>query len=217
MTIQIPLIICVLSSLGTILGSLLVFIPNICKYANKRVILIISSTIMILISILDLIPSNLINVLNNYKFKGLIISIILFILGSLTITIIDKYIKEENIYNKVKILNIIGLILHNIPEGIATFITTLINPLIGIKLSITIMLHNIPEGLLIMLPYSINKKKSRGLILSFIAGISEPIGGLLFYLLLHNYITPLTINYILIYVSGLMITLGINNIIKKDS
>ena len=217
MTIQIPLIICILSSLGTILGSLLVFIPNIYKHANKRVILIISSTIMILISILDLIPSNLINILNNYKFKGLITSIILFILGSLTITIIDKYIKEENIYNRVGILNFIGLILHNIPEGIATFITTLINPLIGIKLSITIMLHNIPEGLLIMLPYSINNKKSRGLILSFIAGISEPKGGLLFYLLLHNYITPLTINYILIYVSGLMITLGINNIIKKDS
>ena len=141
---------------------------------------------MLLISIFDLLPSNLLNILNNYYYKGLLISTILFILGSITIIILEKYLSDENIYNRVGILNFISLLLHNIPEGIATFITTIINPVIGIKLSLTIMLHNIPEGLLIMIPHSLNNKKRRGLILSFIAAIAEPIGGLLFYLILKN-------------------------------
>lgn len=216
MNIKIPLILCILSGLGTLLGSLLVFIPKINKTKYKRNILLISSSIMLLISIFDLLPNNLLNILNNYYYKGLIISTILFILGSITIIILEKYLSDENIYNRVGILNFISLLLHNIPEGIATFITTLINPVIGVKLSLTIMLHNIPEGLLIMIPHSLNNKKRRGLILSFIAAIAEPIGGLLFYLILKNYINEFTINYILIYVSGLMITLAINNISNKN-
>ena len=67
-----------------------------------------------------------------------------------------------------------------------------------------------------MIPHSLNNKKRRGLILSFIAAIAEPIGGLLFYLILKNHINEFTINYILIYVSGLMITLAINNISNKN-
>lgn len=197
------------------MGSILVFIPKINKNSYKRNILIISSIIMLFITIFDLLPTNLINIINRYNIKGIIIASSLFILGIITIKILDNKIDEENIYNRVGILNFIGLLLHNIPEGIATFITTLINPIIGLKLSITIMLHNIPEGLLIMLPHSINNKKRRGLILSSIAAIAEPLGGLLFYILLKNYINECTINYILIYVSGIMITLAINNITKK--
>lgn len=215
MNIKIPLILCILSGLGTLLGSILVFIPKINKNSYKRNILIISSIIMLFITIFDLLPTNLVNIINRYYLKGIIIASSLFILGIITIKILDDKIDEENIYNRVGILNFIGLLLHNIPEGIATFITTLINPIIGLKLSITIMLHNIPEGLLIMLPHSINNKKRRGLILSSIAAIAEPLGGLLFYILLKNYINEYTINYILIYVSGIMITLAINNITKK--
>lgn len=215
MNIKTPLILCILSGLGTLLASLLVFIPNIDKNSYKRAILVISSIIMLFISITDLIPHNLINIINNFKLKGLLLSIVLFILGTLVIYILNKKIKEENIYSRVGILNFLGLLLHNIPEGIATFITTLIDPKIGIKLSLTIMLHNIPEGLLIMLPHSINNKKRRGLVLSLIASIAEPIGGLLFYLLLHNYINEFTINYILIFVSGIMTSLAIENITNK--
>lgn len=215
MNIKIPLILCILSGLGTAFGALLVFIPKINKDGYKRNILIISSIIMLFITIFDLLPTNLINIINNYEIKGLLIGAFLFILGIITINLLDKKINEENIYSRVGILNFIGLLLHNIPEGIATFITTLINPIIGLKLSITIMLHNIPEGLLIMLPHSINNKKRRGLILSIVAAVSEPLGGLLFYILLKDYINEYTINYILIYVSGIMITLAINNMTKK--
>lgn len=196
------------------MGSVLVFIPNINKILNKRLIMTISGIILLLITILDILPENLFNIL---KYNNIIYPIIIFILGIITITILDKQINENNIYSRVGILNFIAILLHNIPEGIATFITSLYNYNLGIKLGITILIHNIPEGLLIMLPHSINHKKRRGLLLSLIASISEPIGGILFYILFKNNLNELTINYILIYVSGLMITLGINNIVSSKN
>ena len=41
----------------------------------------------------------------------------------------------------------VAIVLHNIPEGIATFITSNNNLKLGITLTIAIALHNIPEGL----------------------------------------------------------------------
>ena len=54
----------------------------------------------------------------------------------------------------------LAIILHNIPEGIATFITTTNNVKLGVALTIAIALHNIPEGISISIPiyYSTNSK-----------------------------------------------------------
>lgn len=84
---------------------------------------------------------------------------------------------------------------------------------LGIKLSIAIMMHNIPEGISISVPifYSTGNK-SRGVKYSFISGLSEPLGAILTYLLFKNFITDITISFVLIFVAGIMITLSINEL-----
>ena len=79
----------------------------------------------------------------------------------------------------------IAMIIHNIPEGIATFITTNNDITLGISLAIAIALHNIPEGISIALPiyYSTNKKK-KAIFYTLISGISEPFGAILAFLFL---------------------------------
>ena len=49
--------------------------------------------------------------------------------------------------DKLGILSMIALMLHNLPEGILTFLSSSLDIKIGLKYSIAIMLHNIPEGL----------------------------------------------------------------------
>ena len=51
----------------------------------------------------------------------------------------------------VGIFSMIAIIIHNIPEGIATFLTTTSNLNLGLKLTIAIALHNIPEGLFVLI------------------------------------------------------------------
>lgn len=219
MNIITPLIICTIAGFGTLLGSLLVFIPKIDKKSSMSLILGFSGTIMILISILDLLPNSIFTLLRQYSvFKSLIMSILFFLLGYVIITILDKKVQEESSLYKVGILSLIGLMLHNFPEGIATFMTSINDQSLGIKLSIAIMLHNIPEGICICIPIAQSTKSiKKGIGASFLASLAEPLGALLAYIFLYNYINDITIALILIFVAGIMITLSINSIYKEAS
>lgn len=217
MNILTPLIICTIAGLGTLIGSLLVFIPKIDKKGSMSLILGFSGTIMILISVLDLLPTSIMTLNMNYSLiKTLIISIISFYIGYLIINILDKKVEEESSLYKVGILSLIGLMLHNFPEGIATFMTSINNQELGIKLSIAIMLHNIPEGICICIPIAKSTKSiKKGIGASFLASLAEPLGALIAFIFLHHYINDLTIAIILIFVAGIMITLSINSIYKE--
>lgn len=216
MNITIPLTICILSGLGTLFGSMLIFIPNINKSNKTYLLLAISGTIMLELSIFELIPENTRIIINEVGgVLGIILIMIAFFTGYQIINILDKKINNTNNITKIGLLSFIALIIHNFPEGIATFISTLIDPNLGIKLSIAILLHNIPEGLCIALPYALTNKKRRGVILGALASLAEPIGGLIGYIILKDYINEFTISIILIFVAGLMTTLSINNIYKE--
>lgn len=217
MNIKISLILSFLAGLGTLLGSLLIFIPKLNKKSCIPIFLSISATIMLAFSVLDLIPESIIYIRANSVFPYNILYIgIPFILGVITINIIDKlYTSTDNLL-KIGILSFISLMLHNFPEGIATFLSSMINIKLGISLTIGIMLHNIPEGICIALPlYQATKSKFKVMLSCFLVSITEPLGGIIAYLFLRNNINNFTISIILLFVSGLMITLSINNIYKE--
>ena len=216
--IIISIIISTIAGLSTVLGSLVILF-KIKKY-NKFITfcLSFSSAVMIGISILDLIPESYFNIINNYGiFKTNILLMIIFIICYYIIKYIDKLTNNTNDLYKLGILNMLVLILHNIPEGILTFVSSYHDITLGIKLSIAIMLHNIPEGISIAVPiyYSKNsfKKAFKAVLIS---GLSEPLGAILAFIFLKGYINDLLISIILIIVAFLMITLSIEEILPKS-
>lgn len=87
---------------------------------------------------------------------------------------------------------------------------------IGFKICLAIMLHNIPEGIIISMPlYYSGVSKRKVIKYTFISGISEPLGAIIGYLLLKNIMTDVVLAIILIFVSGIMINLSINEIYKE--
>lgn len=217
MNIQISYILSIIAGLGTLLGSIFIFIPKLNKREYIPLFLSISATIMLSFSIFDLIPESVTYIrANNLLLKSIFLIITPFILGILVIKILDKCYKENNSLKKIGILSFISLAVHNFPEGIATFLSSMVNIRLGISLSIGIMLHNIPEGICISMPlYQATKSKKKVLLTTLIASLSEPLGAIIAYIFLKNYINNLTISIILLFVSGLMITLSINNIYKE--
>ena len=82
----------------------------------------------------------------------------------------------------------LAIILHNIPEGIITFMVTGINLNLGIKLVIAISLHNIPEGISIAIPlFYATKNKLKTFFMVLISGLSEILGAILSYLFLSKF------------------------------
>lgn len=217
-TILIPLMISTIAGFGTIIGSLLAFVPNINKKSTMSLILAFSGSIMILISVLDLLPSSVLTIMTHYSLiKGLFIVGLSFFLGVFLIHLIDKKIKGESSLYKIGILSLFSLMLHNFPEGIATFMSSLYNPALGLKLSIAIMCHNIPEGICIAVPLSESThSKKKGVGAAFLSSLAEPLGALVAYIFLKNYINDITISIILIFVAGIMIILSINTIYKES-
>ena len=80
----------------------------------------------------------------------------------------------------------------NIPEGIATFVATSSDTLLGVSLAIAIAMHNIPEGISISVPiyYSTNSKK-KAIIYTLVSALSEPFGALIAFIFLRNIINDI--------------------------
>lgn len=217
------LLVSTIAGLSTVIGGLVIFFRFKDKNINKFITasLAFSLAIMIGISITDLIPESTYVLLSSYGIsRGIFYSILAFIIGVVLIKILNKLITRaeanKNDLYKLGILNMLALILHNLPEGIATFMSSYKDMTMGIKLSIAIAFHNIPEGISIAVPiYYATGSKKNALLKTFLSGIAEPIGALLAYLFLSRYITDSLISLILILVGGIMITLSIEGILPK--
>jgi ZIP family zinc transporter len=216
-----PFLISSIAGLSTMLGSLFIFMKPKKIYNFIGTSLAFSATIMLLISITDLIPEAFIYLEHKYSVFYAILSLILMILcGYLINTFLNKKITKKGINNdnlyKVGILSLIALMIHNLPEGILTFLSSSINMKMGLKFGIAIMMHNIPEGIAIAVPiYYSTKSKSRAVRGVFLSAIAEPLGALIAYLFLYKYISNLMISILLMFIAGLMIAISINDIFME--
>ncbi len=209
-----------MAGMSTLLGGIIIFFKIKKVNINKFITFCLSFSIAIMIgiSITDLIPTSVFNILYHFRLiSALLIILIAFSIGVIIIFIINKLIKNENnsLYN-LGILSMLALIIHNFPEGIATFMGSVTNIKLGLKLSLAIMFHNIPEGISIAVPiYYSTKSKKKALLSTFLSGVAEPIGAIVAYLFLGKYITDEMISIILLLVAGIMITLAIEEMLPK--
>ncbi len=209
------------AGLSTVIGSLFIFLKpkNINNYIGAA--LTFSACIMILLSIVELIPEGFIYLQYRYNFITATVILVgmLFVGNYLSISInkkIDRQKKIDSSLYRVGILSMIALMLHNLPEGILTFLSSMIDIKLGLKLSFAIMLHNIPEGIAIAVPiYYATRNKSKAIRATFISGLSEPLGAILAWIFLRNYINNFIISIILLFVAGLMISISINDIFEE--
>lgn len=213
----IPFLLSFVSGISTMIGSIFIFLRI--KRVEEFTILSLSfsMTTMIFISLFDLLPSSIPLIIKNYNLIiGLIISLLVFFLGYLSIYVISNKINTNKSLYKIGILSFISLLLHNIPEGIAVFMSAYNNIKIGFKMCFSIMCHNIPEGIQISVPlYYSGESRGRVVLLTLISSLAEPMGALLSYVFLKDYFNELFISFILIFVSGLMISLSVNEIYNE--
>ncbi len=218
-----PFLITSIAGLSTVLGSIVIFFRWPREKVNQFITfaLSFSLTIMIGISISELLPEASFTILTEYKLaKGIFFSFVAFLFGIFSVYLIHQKIekrkrKNQDLY-RLGILSMLALMLHNFPEGIVTFLSSYQNLYLGLKISLAIMLHNIPEGISIAVPlYYATGSKKEAIKMTFFSGLAEPLGALLAFIFLKNWITNTMISFILIFVAGLMITLSIHELLPK--
>ena len=217
-----PFILTTLAGLATLLGTIPIFV----KIKDKNKIIsaacAFASGVMICVSIIDLIPESLRYLRQDYA--GLILILLSFIsilIGIITSLFLEKIVdnvSDNNNLFKVGILSMIVIILHNIPEGIVTFIVSNKNIMLGVSICIAIALHNIPEGISIAVPiyYSTNSKL-KAIFYTFISAISELLGAILTYLFLAKYINDFILGLILSFTAGIMMQISFNKLLPTGN
>jgi len=223
--IKLSFLLTTIAGLSTMLGCLLIFIKT---KNHKKIIassLAFASGVMICVSITDLIPEAINMLRANFNFiSNILLCIIAIILGMIISMLIDYYLPDNNLDDKenkslykVGIMSMLAIILHNIPEGIATFVTTSTNIKLGISLAIAIALHNIPEGISISIPiYYATKSKKKVLLYTFISAISETFGAIIAYLFLKQFINYTTLGILFAFIAGIMLEISLCQILPTS-
>lgn len=212
-------IVTTVAGLSTMLGIIPIYIKF--KDTDKIICMALAfaSGIMFSVSINSLIPESYDLLKENLNTnKVIILMILFFLIGVLLTSFIDKIFKKiDNKLYKIGIINMLALMIHNIPEGILTFSTTTANISLGLTLALSIMFHNIPEGLSISIPiyYSTNSKK-KAVLYTAISGFSEVLGAILTYLFLFKYINNYFIGIVLSLTTGIMIYISMFELLKNS-
>lgn len=228
------------AGLATGIGSLIAFFT---KRTNKKFLSIalgFSAGVMIYVSLVEIFvkaKDALTNVHGDTK--GYWLTLLGFFSGMFLIALIDRFIPKGNNPHEVKsvedvqkaqilgkdemeadrlmkmgLFTALAIGIHNFPEGIATFMSVLQDPNVGIAIAIAVAIHNIPEGIAVAIPiFYATGKRMKAFKWSFASGLSEPVGALVAYLILMPFLTDTMFGIVFAGVAGIMVFISIDELL----
>jgi ZIP family zinc transporter len=223
------------AGLSTGIGSLIGFMS---KEFNPRFLTIalgFSAGVMIYVSMIEIFVKARDSLSVSFGDKmGYVLTVVSFFAGIAVIALIDKLIPsyenphEMNVEQKIKdstdeqkkklmrmgMFSALAIGIHNFPEGLATFMSGLTNPTLGVSIAVAIAIHNIPEGLAVSAPiFYATKSRKKAFVLSFLSGLAEPIGALIGYFVLRSIFNEATFGVIFASVAGIMVYISLDELL----
>jgi len=223
------------AGLSTGIGSLIGFMS---KQFNPRFLTIalgFSAGVMIYVAMIEIFVKARDSLSVNFGDKmGYVLTVISFFAGIAVIAMIDKLIPsyenphEMNVEQKIEdstdeqksklmrmgMFSALAIGIHNFPEGLATFMSGLTNPTLGISIAVAIAIHNIPEGLAVSAPiFYATKSRKKAFVYSFLSGLAEPIGALIGYFVLRSIFNETTFGVIFASVAGIMVYISLDELL----
>lgn len=209
-----------LAGISTILGGLFYSRFQAFNVRLFSFFLGLSAGAMISISLFDLLPTAV---------KGLSITLTigLMLLGVLVAILVDLAAPDHltipnnsNCSDKEKkmmstgIAVAIGMIIHNIPEGMAVFMASLHDIRFGAVIALATAIHNIPEGIAVAAPIlCATKNKNLAIGYTVIAGLAEPFGAVVAFLILRPYLSESVLSGSFAIVAGIMLFISIDELL----
>lgn len=164
------------SLIGTMIGASLGIIVKNPSKKFLGAIIGFAGGLMLSIVVFDLIPE----AMNSWSFIG---TLICCILGIITIVFIDTKIDlvggnfKYNSHLKVAFMAALGLMLHNLPEGIIMGCGFVAGQSLGLKMSLIIAIHDIPEGIAVSAPLMASRVRIPKILLyAFLTAFPTAVG-----------------------------------------
>lgn len=223
------------AGLSTGIGSAIALVAKRTNYALLAGSLGLSAGVMLYISFMELLGTSISSLSEIYgTHTGQIYAVLAFFAGMLFTLFLDFLVPEvENPHEvhaleemntdpksrdqrllRVGLMSALIIGIHNFPEGMVTFLTGLRDTSIAIPIAIAIAIHNIPEGITVSVPiYFATGNRKKAFWLSFLSGLSEPIGALIGYLLLAPFLTPTLLGILNAVIAGIMVFISLDELL----
>ena len=219
---------------GRFAGGLLVFFTKKADVRILSVMLGFSAGVMIYVSLVEIFAEAQTLLSSVYGDKaGILYTALAFFGGMLLIAIIDKLIPcEENPHefacaagvnprdaSKLKrtgLMTALVIAIHNLPEGIATFVTATQSASLAVPIAFAIAIHNIPEGISVAMPiYYAPGSRRMALRYSMLSGLAEPVGALIAYLILMPFMNDTLFGILFAGVAGIMVFISLDELLPS--
>jgi ZIP family zinc transporter len=219
MDLNLILTVIAISTMGPFLGSLI----GVIKYPSKRFMcnmLSFAAGVMLAISFLELIPESI-------HISSVWICVAGIAFGALVMYGLDRFIPHmhpemcsKDPFHRLRrtaTYILIGIFLHNFPEGMAMAIGGVTEIRLSLIVAIAIAIHDIPEGICTSAPYfHVTKKRMRSFLISFSTAIPTIAGFLLAYFM-YQLIPLWAIGFVIAATAGLMIFISSDELIPISS
>lgn len=108
----------------------------------------------------------------------------------------------------------LAITIHNFPEGLAAFTSAIKDPALGIAIAVAIAIHNIPEGIAVSAPiYFATGDRKKAFRLSFLSGLSEPLGAVIGYIILFRFFNDVVFGVLFAAVAGIMVFISLDELL----
>ncbi len=224
------------AGLATGVGSAIAFFAKKTNTRFLSVALGFSAGVMIYVSMIEIFFKAKNSLVAAYgDTRGYWFTTIAFFAGMLVIGVIDQLVpsfenpheprKVEELSNdaeasrkgallRMGLFSALAIGIHNFPEGLATFTGALKDPALGISIAVAIAIHNIPEGIAVSVPlYYATGSRRRAFGLSFLSGLAEPVGALIGYFLLLQFMSDAVFGLLFAGVAGIMVFISLDELL----
>lgn len=174
--------------------------------------------VMLYVSLADILPEA------QYQLQtvagGQWLCIALIIVGMAVIHLVEKI--PHNVDNpshnsgigRTGMITALAIAVHNIPEGMATFLSATDSIEVALPVVVAIALHNIPEGIAVSAPiYSATNSRTTAMLYSVWCGLAEPIGAVIAWLILPM-ASSLTLGCAYSFVVGIMLYISVDMLLS---
>ena len=236
--VLIAFLLTLLAGLSTGIGSAIAFFTKRTNTKFLATSLGFSAGVMIYVSFMDIIPNARRSLTASLGINvGEWIVVASFFGGMLAMALIDKLIPSSDnphemhnieeldnplcvVHNsyltRMGIFTALAIAIHNFPEGIATFVAALKNPVLGISIATAIAIHNIPEGIAVSVPiYYATGSRKKAFLYSFLSGLTEPLGALMAYLILFPFLSDTLLGVLFSMVAGIMVFISLDELLPS--
>ena len=108
----------------------------------------------------------------------------------------------------------LAIAIHNFPEGIATFMSALQDPNLGIAIAIAVAIHNVPEGIAVAVPiFYATGNRMKAFKLSLLSGLAEPVGAIVAFLILMPFLNDVMFGVVFAGVAGIMVFISLDELL----